>query len=138
MWILIKYCWYSQFWHLTRESFGWVLYWLLIKVSFRYKIAHVWEENESLVISNCALEVPIRSFWKISVKTKHPVPWYMKTFVIHCSMEMIFNTIVAIIKLYFHFSALFWSLVEITLTLELGWKFSGGIELIFRLSIILN
>ena len=37
---------------------GWVLYWLLIKVSFRYKIAHVWEENESLVISICGLEVP--------------------------------------------------------------------------------
>ena len=33
----------------------WVLYWLLTKVSFRYKIAHVWEENESLVISNCGV-----------------------------------------------------------------------------------
>ena len=73
LWILIKYCWYPQFWHLTGESFAWVLYWLLIKVSFRYKIAHVWEENESLVISNCALEVPIRGSWKISIKTGHPV-----------------------------------------------------------------
>ena len=37
-----KFMWvwkYSWFWHLTGVSFGWVLFCLLIKVSFRYKIA---------------------------------------------------------------------------------------------------
>ena len=41
-----KFLWvwkYSWFWHLTGKS----MCWLLIKVSVRYKIAHVWEENES-------------------------------------------------------------------------------------------
>ena len=37
------------------------------------EIAHVWEENELLVISICGIEVPIRGSWKKSVKTEHPV-----------------------------------------------------------------
>ena len=84
LWILIKYCWYPQFWHLTGESFSWVLYWLLIKVSFRYKIAHVWEENESLVIRYCGIKVSLRGYWKKSIETGHPV---------YCHILRIFHTL---------------------------------------------
>ena len=33
----------------------------------------MWEENESLVISNCGIEVPMRGSWKKSIETGHPV-----------------------------------------------------------------
>ena len=37
------------------------------------KIAHVWEENESLVISICGLEASERGSYKKAIKTGHPV-----------------------------------------------------------------
>ena len=71
--ILLKYCQYPLFWLLTLG--GPVGHDIDLTSEFLLgtEIAHVWEENESLVIRYCGIQGPIRASWKISVKTGHPV-----------------------------------------------------------------
>ena len=47
-------------------------------LDFDIWLGSVWEENELLVISNCAIEVPITGSWKMAVKTKHPVICFLE------------------------------------------------------------
>ena len=74
--ILIKYCQYLKFLLLTLG--GPVGHYIDLTSEFLLgtEIAHVWEENESLVISNCGIEVPIRGSWKKSIETGHPVCFF--------------------------------------------------------------
>ena len=71
--IFIKYCQYFWFWLLTWG--GSVGHTIDLNSEFLLgtKIAHVWEENESLVISICGLEASERGSYKKAIKTGHPV-----------------------------------------------------------------
>ena len=71
--IFIKYCQYFSFWLLTCG--GSVGHNIDLNSEFLLgtKIAHVWEENESLVISICGLEASERGSYKKAIKTGHPV-----------------------------------------------------------------
>ena len=71
--IFIKYCQYFWFWLLIWG--GSVGHTIDLNSEFLLgtKIAHIWEENESLVISICGLEAPARGSYKKAIKTGHPV-----------------------------------------------------------------
>ena len=77
--IFIKYCEYPWFWLLTGGGPAGHTIDLNSEFLLGIKIAHVWEENESLVISICGLEVHEIGTYKKSLFVGHPVePWKNK------------------------------------------------------------
>ena len=57
---LLKFCQYPSFWLLTLSGPGGHNIDLTSEFLLGTKIAHVWEEKELLIISNCGIEVPVR------------------------------------------------------------------------------
>ena len=70
---ILKYFQYPLFWLLTCGGPTGHTVDLNPEFLLGTKIAHVWEDNESLVISICGLEVPERGSYKKAIKTGHPV-----------------------------------------------------------------
>ena len=70
---LLKYCQYPPFRLLTLSGPIGINIDLTSEFLLGTEIAHVWEENELLVIRNYGIEVPFKGSWKISIKTGHPV-----------------------------------------------------------------
>ena len=85
---LIKYFQYPSFWPLT--LCGPIDHNIDLASEFLLgtEIAHVWEENESLVNSIGGSKVAIRGSYKISVKTGHPV-WMKRQQAIRRSFNML-------------------------------------------------
>ena len=71
--IFIKYCENPWFWLLTWGGPAGHTIDLNSEFLLGIKIAHVWEENESLVISICGLEVHEIGTYKKSLFVGHPV-----------------------------------------------------------------
>ena len=57
---LLKFCQYPSFWLLTLSGPGGHNIDLTSEFLLGTKIAHVWEEKELLIISNCGIEGPVR------------------------------------------------------------------------------
>ena len=71
--ILIKYCQYPLFCLLTWGGPVGHTIDLISEFLLGTKIAHVWEENESLDISICWVQVPERGSYKKALFVGHPV-----------------------------------------------------------------
>ena len=102
---LLKYCQYPSFWLLTLSGPIGHNIDLTSEFLLGTEIAHVWEENESLVIRYCGIWVPIRASWKISVKTGHPVG----------PLSVLLDTLLKILYIFLNNLQLQWSIL---------WKFS--------------
>ena len=62
----LKYCWYPYFWHLNQGEFLGYYSDFWSKFLLGTKIAHVWEENELLIISIWGDSDPIIGCYKIT------------------------------------------------------------------------
>ena len=72
---ILEYSQYPIFWLITCSGPAGHTFDLTSELLLGTEIAHVWEENESLVNSICALEVHERGSYKKSLFVGHPVAW---------------------------------------------------------------